>query len=252
MIIDWISVDEARLETARWGRGDRLPILLLHEGLGSIRLWKDFPARLADASGREVIAWSRQGHGWSGARTTPREPDYMHREAALLPSVMAALGVEKAHLLGHSDGASIALISAAWHSQRIGSLILEAPHVLVEDLTHASIAEVAATFPQTDMGERMRRYHQDPMTLFASWSSIWLDSRFRSWTIEELLLEIKAPALLIQGKDDQYGTLDQLDRISAQVGQTERLILANCRHSPHFDRPDSVLTAICAFLAEKD
>lgn len=252
MIADWITVDDVLLETARWGQGDGLPILLLHEGLGSVHLWKDFPARLADACDREVIAWSRQGHGWSDADSAPREPGYMHSEAALLPQVMAALGVTKAHILGHSDGASIALIGAALHPELVDSLILEAPHVLVEDLTHASIAEVAAKFPQTDMGERMRRYHRDPGALFASWSSIWLDPRFRSWSIEQMLPRIAAPALLIQGQDDQYGTLDQLDRIAAQVTQSQRLVLANCRHSPHFDRQDSVLTAICTFLSKKD
>jgi pimeloyl-ACP methyl ester carboxylesterase len=252
LITDWITVDEVRLETARWGCGDRLPILLLHEGLGSVRLWKDFPARLAEESSREVIAWSRQGHGWSDASNTPRETDYMHREAALLPSLMSALDIEKAHLLGHSDGASIALIGAALHPPLVDSLILEAPHVLVEELTHAAIAHVAATFLQTDMGERMRRYHQDPIALFANWSSIWLDPRFRSWTIEGLLPSIAAPALLIQGQDDEYGTLDQLGRITAKVAQAERLILGNCRHSPHFDRQDAVLSAICKFLSEKD
>lgn len=249
---EYITIDNARLEAARWGEGAGLPIMLFHEGLGSIKLWKDFPARLAAASGREVIAWSRQGHGWSDPATVPRGPDYMHREAALVQQVMVVLGVERAHWLGHSDGASIALIAAESHPQLVASLTLEAPHVFVEDLTHASIADVAAGFPETDMGERMKRYHADPYALFAAWSSIWLDPQFLDWNIEELLAGIRAPALLIQGLDDQYGTLEQLDRIAAALGDTTRVELDRCRHSPHLDRQDAVIAAICSHLKNRD
>jgi pimeloyl-ACP methyl ester carboxylesterase len=247
-----IAVDAARLEAARWGEGAGLPIMLLHEGLGSITLWKDFPARLASAAGREVVAWSRLGHGWSDPNTTRREPDYMHREAALMPQVMAALGFERAHWLGHSDGASIALIGAQMHPGLVASLTLEAPHVLVEDLTHASIAEAAARFPETDMGDRMKRYHADPYGLFSDWSSIWLDPRFRDWNIEPLLGGISAPALLIQGHDDQYGTIEQLDRIAAVLADTTRVELDDCRHSPHLDQPEAVIAAVCGFLEYRD
>ncbi|MXO73000.1 alpha/beta fold hydrolase [Alteraurantiacibacter buctensis] len=248
----FMTVGSARLEFARWGGGVGLPILLLHEGLGSIKLWKEFPAMLASATGREVVAWSRMGHGWSDPDTTRREPDYMHREAALLSDVMDALGMERAHWFGHSDGASIALIGANMHPGRVASLTLEAPHVLVEDLTHSSIAEVAARFPQTDMGERMKRYHADPIALFDDWSAIWLDPRFRDWNIEGLLGGISAPALLIHGHDDQYGTLDQLDRIAAVLADTTRVELPDCRHSPHLDQQDAVIAAVCGFLNDKD
>jgi len=248
----WIDLDGSRVEYARWGEGSALPVLLLHEGLGSVGLWKDFPDKLAKACNRKVIAWSRHGHGWSDPAVGVRNPDYMHREAALLPQLLAALDIPRSHWLGHSDGASIALIGAAEYPDRVASLILEAPHVLVEDLTFNSIAEIAAAFAPDVMGERMRRYHADPLTLFNDWSSIWLDPRFRTWNIEALLNRVEAPALLIQGHDDQYGTFDQLDRIAAHLPDVTRLHLDDCRHSPHFDQPEQVLQTISRFLEKKD
>jgi len=249
-----IRIDDIELETACWGTGarDRLPILLLHEGLGSIRLWKDFPEQLARATGRDVIAWSRRGHGWSDKLTAAHGPGYMHGEANLLPQIQAALGVPRAHWLGHSDGGSIALIAAARFPALVASLVLEAPHIFVEDLTVASIAKVAAGFSASDMGERMKRYHADPVSLFEKWSAIWLDPIFRSWNIEDLLARIAAPALLIQGRDDQYGTMRQLDSIEGVIAETRRLELDCCGHSPHFDRKDAVIDAICAFLNERE
>lgn len=248
MRTEQIEIGGKTLEAARWGGGNRLPVLLLHEGLGSIRLWKDFPERLAEAAGREIIAWSRQGHGWSDAYDGSRNLDYMHREALLLSAVHEALGLTRAHWLGHSDGGSIALVGASRFPLLVSTLILEAPHVFVEDLTHSSIASVAAGFAGSDMGERMKRYHRAPLPLFEDWSAIWLDQIFRDWNIEEYLPGIGAPALLIQGRDDQYGTMEQLDRIAAGLPETARLELDDCGHSPHLDRTDAVIEAICAYL----
>lgn len=249
---EWIEVGGHRLEAARWGRGPGAPILLLHEGLGSIALWKDFPAALAGASGREVIAWSRQGHGWSAPYDGTRQTDYMHREADLLPEVHRALGIGRAHWLGHSDGGSIALLAAARFPELVASLTLEAPHVFVEDLTVASIADVARQFPLGDMGERMKRYHADPRALFGDWSRIWLAPEFRNWDITASLADVVAPSLLVQGRDDRYGTPRQLDAIAAGVPVEARLEPDNCGHSPHFDARDAVLTGIAKFLDGKD
>lgn len=249
-----VSLENMNVEVARWGiaRSGRLPILLLHEGLGSIALWKQFPAKLAVQTGREVIAWSRRGHGWSDPIVEPRQPDYMHREAELLPALHRALGIDRAHWLGHSDGGSIALIGAAWHPQLAGSLILFAPHVYVEAITVESIAKIGAAYSESGLGTRMARYHADPDHLFRSWNDIWLSPAFRDWNIEPLLPSVEAPALLVQGYDDEYGTMDQLERIAAALPMTDRLQLETCGHSPHRDREQTVLEAIGIFLKERD
>jgi pimeloyl-ACP methyl ester carboxylesterase len=248
---DFICVNGVTLEAKRWpGRG--LPLLLLHEGLGSVAMWRDFPEALATATGHEVIAWSRQSYGASDPLPRPRDPGYMHDEAALLPDVMDALNIDCAHLLGHSDGGSIALIAAARFPARAASLILEAPHVYVEQITVDSIAEVKTTYQTTDLGMRLGRHHKDGDHTFRRWNDIWLDPRFRDWNIEALLPRVTAPALLIQGLDDEYGSLDQLDRIEAVLPHTRRLELARCGHSPHRDQPEAVLTAVTAFLRNID
>lgn len=252
MKIEWINVDGGPLEVARWGSGSDCPILLLHEGLGSIQLWKNFPERLAQSSGRQVVAWSRKGHGWSAPYDGQRIQDYMHREADLLPKIHDALDLIRAHWLGHSDGGSIALIAAALFPDLAASLILEAPHVTVEDVTLESIAKVASGFAGSDMSQRMQRYHAHPRPLFLGWSAIWLDPTFLRWNIEEVLGRVTAPTLLIQGHEDQYGTMKQLDLIAAAVANTTRLELENCGHSAHFDREHAVIDAICAFLKGKE
>jgi pimeloyl-ACP methyl ester carboxylesterase len=239
------------LEVARWP-GPGLPILMLHEGLGSVSMWRDFPDRLNRAAGRDVIAWSRQGHGASDPIPTPRDPDYMHREAARLPALMDALEIDRAHLFGHSDGGSIALIAAARTPERVASLILEAPHVMVEDLTIDSIAAVKTAYQTTDLRVRLGRHHEDADHVFRGWNDIWLDPRFRDWTIEALLPAISAPALLIQGSEDEYGSFAQLDRIASILPRTSRLDLSACGHSPHRDQPQAVLDAVVAFLADVD
>ncbi len=252
MRLEWIEVADQRLEAARWGQGSGAPILLLHEGLGSVRLWKDFPQDLADASGREVIAWSRCGHGWSAAYPGTRGPDYMHLEAEMLPAVYAALGISKAHWFGHSDGGSIALIAASRFPDLALSLILEAPHVFVETVTQVSISRAALDFLSSDTGERMKRYHAAPESLFQDWCRIWLSSAFSDWNIEAPLNACRRPTLLIQGFDDQYGTMEQLDRIQRAMPQSHRLELDACMHSPHFDAREAVLEATRAFLDGKE
>lgn len=254
MQIESIEIAGCKIEVARWGDrgGARLPILLLHEGLGSVRLWKDFPGLLAEATGREVIAWSRRGHGDSAGCELPHALDYMHIEAELLPAVHEVLGLKRAYWLGHSDGGSIALIGAAQHRDLVAGLILVAPHVFVEDLTVKSIAAIGESFAASGMSERMERYHAAPARVFSRWRDAWLDPRFRDWTIEPLLESIEAPALLIQGRDDQYGTMAQLDCIEAALGAVRRIELEACGHAPHAERHAEVIAAVCAFLAEDD
>lgn len=242
-----ITVDGVGLEVRRWeGRG--APILLLHEGLGSISMWRDFPERLAAASGHAVVAWSRRGHGASDLLPEKRDPDYMHREADATIRLLDSLKIERAHFFGHSDGGSISLIAAARYPARVASLVLEAPHVYVEQLTVDSIAKVKTVYETSDLGRKLARHHADGDHAFWSWNDIWLDPRFRDWTIEDLLPAVRAPALLIQGRDDEYGTMDQLDRIAAVLPVTRRLELDDCGHSPHRDQAQAVLDATVSFL----
>lgn len=244
-------VEGVRLEAQSWVGRD-LPILMLHEGLGSVSMWGDFPERLAASTGNSVFAWSRQGHGASDPLSRRRDPDYMHREADLLPRVMDALRVERAHLFGHSDGGSIALIAAAIASERVASLVLEAPHVFVEKKTTDSIAKVKSAYDDGDLGRKLARHHRDADHVFSSWNNIWLDPRFRNWNIEADLESIRCPALLIQGHEDEYATFEQLHRVAAVVGNSSTVALPSCRHSPHRDQPGAVLSATTKFLRRVD
>jgi pimeloyl-ACP methyl ester carboxylesterase len=243
----FVVVEGVRLEVRTWpGKG--LPILLLHEGLGSVAMWRDFPERLSRATGNPVIAWSRRGYGLSDPLPEARDPDYMHRESHSVAPLMDALAIDRVVLFGHSDGGSIALIAAARVPERVSALVLEAPHVYVEQLTVDSIAKVKGIYGATDLRERLRRYHRDPDHVFWRWNDIWLDPRFRNWSIEDLLPAVRAPALLIQGLDDEYGTIDQIDRVAAVLKDTQRLELRSSGHSPHRDQSQAVIDATVTFL----
>ena len=225
------------------------PIVLLHEGLGSVSMWRDFPSALATRTGRRVMAYSRFGHGRSDRSARPHTTDFMHEEAALLPRVLDAAEIDRAVLFGHSDGGSIALIAAALSPARVAALILEAPHVFVEDLSVASIERTTATYETADLRARLARHHDDVDAAFRGWSDVWLNPEFRAWNLEEFLPRITCPTLLIQGEDDEYGTLRQVEAIQQQAsGRVERLVLAKCGHSPHRDRPEDVLLAAESFL----
>ena len=236
----------------RWtagGRADRPAIVLLHEGLGSVAMWKDFPEQLAARTGCRVLAYSRQGYGASDPAAAPREPDYMHVEGeTVLPALLDALGIERPILFAHSDGASIALIFAGRHPERARALILEAPHVFVEEANIASIAAARSAYQTTDLPQKLARYHADPDGAFWGWNDIWLDPRFRDWNIEPYLAAIACPVLLIQGTEDEYGSPAQLDAISARVAGARTMLLEACGHSPHRDRLDAVLDAAGAFV----
>jgi pimeloyl-ACP methyl ester carboxylesterase len=248
-------IDGRRLEIAHWrvpGRAVEPPIVMLHEGLGSVALWKDFPQKVAQRCGHDVIAYSRYGHGRSEPLAAPREVDYMHREAQrVLPALLDELGLSRPILLGHSDGGSIALIFAGTHPGAVTALILEAPHVFVEDLTVASIAGARVAFDTTDLGAKLGRYHDNPARTFRGWNDIWLDPRFRSWNIESYLETIDAPILLVQGREDEYGTLAQLEAIASRT-DARIAIVERSGHSPHRDQVEATLDAMTSFIASID
>jgi pimeloyl-ACP methyl ester carboxylesterase len=249
--------DGTRIEWARCGVDDpRAPMLVfLHEGLGSVSTWRDFPARLCEAGGFRGLAWSRPGYG----RSTPRRPgerwgpDFMHRQAIeVLPSVLAGLGLDVARdppwLFGHSDGASIALLHAAAFPDRVAGAIVVAPHVFVEDVSIASIAAVRETYLAGGLRDRLARHHDDADSAFFGWNDAWLDPAFRGWNIERELAAIGCPVLAVQGEDDEYGTMAQVEAIACGVPGARVLALARCGHSPHRDRPDEVIAAAVAFV----
>ena len=225
-------------------------LVFLHEGLGSIRRWRDFPAQVAAATGRRLLLYDRYGYGDSEVLAEQRVGvDYMHREALeVLSRVLQAAAIENPVLVGHSDGASIALIHAgAGHPVR--ALILLAPHVFAEPRGLAAIEQARQRFETTDLPERMAKYHADPRKTFYLWNDAWLDPDFRRWNIEQYLPGIRCPVLAIQGEDDPYGSMAQLEAIRRQVsGRCELLHLPKCGHSPHRDQPEETLDAIVGFM----
>jgi pimeloyl-ACP methyl ester carboxylesterase len=230
------------------GDRDLQPIMLLHDGLGSVALWRDFPSSLRAATKRRVLAFSRFGHGRSDPPSTPRSPAFFEEEALeVLPEILAQLAVEHPVLVGHSDGASIALLHAEAHP--VTGLALLAPHVMVEELTLAGVRAARRDFTSGNLRRRMAHHHADPDLTFAGWCDVWLDPAFREWSIEERLSAIEAPILLVQGVDDPYGTLEQLDRIEASVrGCVERLVVPG-GHAPHLEHPDQVQRAVADFAS---
>ncbi|MDP9106672.1 MAG: alpha/beta hydrolase [Candidatus Eremiobacteraeota bacterium] len=239
-----------RLETVTCaGDPARPAIVMLHEGLGSVSLWRDLPQRLCERTGSTVVAYSRYGYGRSDVLREKREPDYMHREGEIvLPELLAQLGIARPILFGHSDGASIALIYAGAHPGAVRALVLEAPHVFVEELSVRSIAEAKTMFATTDLAEKLARHHADPSATFAGWNDAWLDPRFRDWNIEAYAGRVGVPVLLIQGEADEYGTTAQLDAIAARIPGTQTLMVPGAGHSPHRDAPQLVIERTAAFV----
>jgi pimeloyl-ACP methyl ester carboxylesterase len=244
------TVEGRRIETAEWpGDADRRPLVLLHEGLGSVGLWRGFPAALNEATGRRVLAFSRFGHGRSEPPPRPRTPAFFHEEALeVLPALLPQLDASDPILVGHSDGGSIALIHAAHHP--VTALALIAPHVFVEDVTVDEIRRTRELYATGGLRERMARHHDDPDAAFLGWCDVWLDPAFRDWNIELDARRLTAPALLVQGADDPYGSLAQIDRIAAAArGPVERVVIDGAGHSPHLEAPEPVLAAVEAFVA---
>jgi pimeloyl-ACP methyl ester carboxylesterase len=242
-----------RIEAAWHGPGpDRAPTLvLLHEGLGSVAMWKEFPQQLAELAGYGVLVYSRFGYGQSDPVDLPRPLTYMHQEARdVLPAVLDQAGVRKAILVGHSDGASIATIYAGSRQDfRVRGLVLIAPHFFVEDISVRSIAAVKDAYETGNLRERLGKYHRDVDVAFRGWNRAWLDPQFRHWRIDEHLAYIRVPILIIQGADDEYGTAAQIALAQQETYcPVEVRTLADAGHSPQIDRPQDTLAAIGAFV----
>lgn len=230
---------------------DRPPLVFLHEGLGCVALWRDFPDKVARDIGAPALVYSRFGYGHSAGLDGPRTPRYLHDEALdVLPALLDHLGIMRPLLIGHSDGASIALIHAAISGRAVAGVVLMAPHVMVEPISIDGLKRMAETYRRTDLRERLARYHDHVDDAFLGWSETWLDPSFRDWSIEDEARRLTVPALLIQGEGDEYGTLAQIDRIAELAqGPVERLALPDCGHSPQRDQEAVVLNAITAFAA---
>jgi pimeloyl-ACP methyl ester carboxylesterase len=231
------------------GDGGRRPVVLLHEGLGSIGLWRDFPVALQQATGRRIVVYSRPGHGRSEPPDDVRTADLFAYEAdVVLPAVLAAFAARDPVLIGHSDGGTIALLHAATHD--VSGVIAMAPHVFVEVDCLAGLRDTAAGFDAGELRTRMGRHHDDPDHVFRSWSNLWLDPGFAAWSIESELETVTAPVLLVHGIDDGYGTIEQLDRITCRVRGPVRCVEVPAGHDPHLERSDLVLPEIIAFLEQ--
>jgi pimeloyl-ACP methyl ester carboxylesterase len=235
-------------------RVERPLLVILHEGLGSVAAWKDFPQRLCEAAGLRGLVYSRYGYG----RSTPRPPDehfgpdYLHREAAeALPALLAALGERApAWLFGHSDGGSIALIRAATAPASTAGIVVVAPHIDVEAKALAGIRAARVAWATTDLRAKLARYHDDPDSAFGCWNDSWLAPAFaREFDLRGLLPAIRCPVLAVQGEGDEYATLEQVRGIARAVPQAELLELPDCGHSPHRDQPAALLAATAAFVA---
>ena len=255
--MNFADIDGMRIEVQRiTGPAGPAPLVFLHEGLGSVSLWSQrghsWPDAVCRASGRSGLVYSRRGYGQSDAvsdvRGAGRLPaDYMHREAwQVLPALLASQGLEKPVLLGHSDGASIALLYASRHP--ISAAVVMAPHLTVEDIAVESIAQAAVAFESGGLRKRLARHHADVDGAFWQWNDIWLSEGFRSFNIRPDCQRITAPLLAIQGLDDEYGTLAQIDDLLLVTPHTQKLILPDCGHSPHRDQPHRTLEAIARFL----
>ncbi len=227
-------------------------LVFLHEGLGCVAMWKGFPERVVAATGSGALVYSRAGYGKSNPCKLPRPVRFMHDEALImLPQVLDAFEIREAILVGHSDGGSIALIHAGGIGDtRVGGLVLLASHVFVEDLGLQSISRIAEDYRTGNLRQHLERYHGENVDgAFWGWNEVWLNPEFRSWNIEEYLPPIRVPVLLIQGADDQYGTLAQIEAIGRGIaGSAEKIILKECGHSPHLDQPEQTLAVINGFV----
>lgn len=251
-----VAVAGQRLEGMWWGPApDQAPTLvLLHEGLGCVGLWGEFPGRLAEATGCGVFAYSRAGYGKSSAIPLPRPLSYMHDEAReTLPALLDAIGFRRGALVGHSDGASIAIVHAgAVADPRVKAAALMAPHVFTEDMGIASIVEAKRAYEQGDLKRKLARWHDHVDCAFYGWNGAWLDPGFRAWNLEEFLGPIRIPMLVVQGEADQYGTIEQVRAIErGSGGPVETVLIPGIGHSPYREAPEAALAAISGFLTRR-
>ncbi|MEZ5535376.1 MAG: alpha/beta hydrolase [Thiolinea sp.] len=241
----WVGADDSRAPL----------MIFLHEGLGSVSLWRDYPARLCNELGWSGLVYSRPAYGQSTPRAVDElwDVDFMHRQAhEVLPALLDALAIDTAKrpvwLFGHSDGASIALLYAARFPDKLAGLIVLAPHIMVEELTIRSIEQAKLTYQQTNLRDKLGRHHADPDSAFWGWNNIWLHPPFRAWSIEDEIRTIRCPLLAVQGRDDEYGSLEQIHGIARRVPQTQLLELADCGHSPHRDQVEALTLGVKTFI----
>ncbi len=248
----FLDVGSSRLEYRMLGPSpaDAPTLLLLHEGLGSAKLWGDFAAQLAAATGAGVFAWSRAGYGASSPVALPRPLDYMQIEALeVLPKLLAEIGFRRGLLIGHSDGASIAAIYAGGvQDHRIRGVAMIAPHFVVEDVSIASIAQIKQAYETTDLRTRLARWHSDVDNAFYGWNGAWLDPAFRNWDISDYLAYIRVPIAIVQGADDQYGTLRQIEIAQHECYcPVDVTIIPDAAHAPHREAPQTTLKIVADF-----
>jgi pimeloyl-ACP methyl ester carboxylesterase len=241
-----VKVEDLEIETLRIGSSKGPTLVFLHEGLGSVGQWRDFPLKLSQATGLGAFVYSRAGYGKSDPPALPRPLTYMQEEALKLPKILQAAGIDDAILVGHSDGASIAILYAGANPCK--GLILEAPHVFTEEPGLLSIEKARDAYLNGDLRKRLEKWHQDVDAAFWGWNGPWLHPDFKAWNIESSLPLIKAPILVIQGVDDEYGTRAQLDAIAAKAAKVETLLLDQCGHAPHKDQPEATLKAMTRFV----
>ncbi|GLQ36955.1 hydrolase [Rhizobium albus] len=252
-----ILAGDKRLEARCFGPapGTKPTIVMLHEGLGSVSLWRDFPEQLAERTGCGVFVYSRAGYGKSEAAELPHPLDYMTREAVdVLPDVLEAIGFQEGVLLGHSDGASIAAIyGGSVQDHRVRGLILIAPHFFTEPEGLAAIAEAKIAYETGDLREKLARHHAHVDVAFNGWNEAWLDPAFKAWNIAEVIDYWRIPVLAIQGRNDQYGTLAQIEEIENRIySPVDVEIFDDCRHAPFIDQKDRTLDVISDFVARLD
>ena len=249
-----LDVNGTAIEYACYGPPpeDAATIVMLHEGLGCLSLWRDFPRKVAEATGLGVFVYSRPGYGASDPISLPRPLDFMTREAVeFLPPMLDAIGFKRGLLFGHSDGATIATIYAgSVEDLRIRGLILMAPHFFNEDVCIAEITKAREAYLNGDLKPRLAKYHKDVDGAFLGWADTWLDPGFRDWNVSEAIDYLRIPVLAIQGRDDQYGTLAQVQEVEDRAySPVDMAILDDCKHAPHLEQPDTALSAVTEFVA---
>lgn len=247
-----VSVNQSQFEY-EWIAPQRSalpPLAFLHEALGCVALWRGFPARVAQATGCGALTWSRLGHGASSPNTTRRTVSYLHHEAQrCMPALLAALGVERPVLIGHSDGATIALLYAATFPNSVSGIVVLAPHAFVEEEALAGIRSAGIEYANSDWPRRLACYHRHPDELFRAWHDTWLSPAFRGWDIRDCLPAIRCRILAIQGEGDEYATMRQIECIGEACADATLVKLPDCRHSPHRDQPQAVIDAVLGFVS---
>lgn len=258
---EMLTLDRAGREIAieyRWtgnAASDDAVMVFLHEGLGSVSMWRDFPDRLCARLGLRGLMYSRPAYGKSTPRPAGERwmPDFLQRQATdVLPTLLSALGIERPWLFGHSDGGSIALLYAAHHPLSLRGAIVVAPHLFVEDISITSIAAAREAYLHGGLRERLARHHDDVDSAFFGWNDVWLSDAFRNWNITQELDRIRSPLLAVQGEEDEYGTMRQVTGIRDRLPSTAVLALPRCGHSPHRDQPEALIDAVETFMRQHE